>query len=1040
MSTSDLSEASGFTPIPFRPSEDVTARFVERLIEATGWAPHELAARVSVPVTCVETCLAHRASSQLLRAQLRAWIAAGRNLPNLPRSVYAAVTRDANMRESTAHSASVFDELDDVTREHFEYLQQSIGHNFVSILNDPSTNAPTDGTWASWLSTPFAAVASATGAVQTSDAARQATLKMVTSSVLADSQPAEFNDYLSEVSQPYRAHRELQRAAAQMRVLLPAAAAEQAAQAAPRDEGGAPALPEIVPIEFASEAFSVEKILRSNFEPDGTDEAVPPSSKAIGAVDALLSALDEQHEAVRVTLMTQVHARSRDFFEASKLFDNLVHESSAALHAVQATRNDVQDGGVTLVHNFLRIAQQSRRRRNCARLAACAAEIQRAQEALTRVDDCVADGRMTDACVALREAHAIVDATSQTRFYALDSARRRLSDRRRSLSLIMENSAASLLCFEGWNDTNWEALRDVVAAAVHLDCIDETMRTYHQQAGYSFADAALTAACHDAVEGVPRTMAELRKVSGESQMQTLTSSVRSLVAQQVHLIKPSAFHSLTLRLLEAIDEQAHHAFHHMEIVLELHPTMDTDTAGGDAARPASYAWTLRHVEAIAAAAQDALVWLFDGRTEDSVASFSPTALDRFVTRVTQGVAALEDYLASERLKRGVKPEHAHGRWSKVRGCLGKLVSTFFRRHKDRASQTMMQVLAADTWEVVENVDAAFQRHVTTLCTSDAATAARIATTAVDVLARHTPNAQAAASPDGGGPPFPQVGSDAEPVKRLAVPRCADTFAVSHSLLMLLQMLAEFDWFVCRYPFLAHDAITNIFSALKMYNGQCAALVLAAGAVDHGTVPTIGLKHHALGMQCVGLLAVMTPQLMARLAAITAHVKGGGDVAKTLEGVTRDLVDHRNEFASKILSAFRERTRSLEVDAAHWAVQGNAFVMASLKAAMKVHQQVKGILSEGSGAYRSVTVPMVNGIAGRVRDAAGRVAPDAVPALHHDIALLKANAEGLLGCSIVHCASLPTIAAAAAASESMKPETAEEVLECLGAPQQPGDAA
>lgn len=167
---------------------------------------------------------------------------------------------------------------------------------------------------------------------------------------------------------------------------------------------------------------------------------------------------------------------------------------------------------------------------------------------------------------------------------------------------------------------------------------------------------------------------------------------------------------------------------------------------------------------------------------------------------------------------------------------------------------MQAITTEERWEQVTSIDPSFQMMATELCRCDEAAILRFHAASVE----RSQTATQADSDD----IFDNV-RDSLPTQKLylltsqVASGLADSaategdlsssasrtlaFAVTHSLLLLLQALQEYDNLLSAFPFLAYEIIGKMYEALKLYDGQCAAMVLGASAVDLGILKVISVS-------------------------------------------------------------------------------------------------------------------------------------------------------------------------------------------------------
>jgi uncharacterized protein YecA (UPF0149 family) len=312
---------------------------------------------------------------------------------------------------------------------------------------------------------------------------------------------------------------------------------------------------------------------------------------------------------------------------------------------------------------------------------------------------------------------------------------------------------------------------------------------------------------------------------------------------------------------------------------------------------------------------------------------------------------------------------------------------------------MLLVLGQETWVPNETVEQAYQRYCDLLCNSTPEAVAEFKKLAVDSTVELSNRALQHAFGTG------RVATeDSEHFERkvyLTDPNKSDEevveqgFMVTTSLLLLLHSLYDYDRYLAAFPFLAPDVAMKIHDALKLFDGQCAGLVLGAGAVAQGTLESISVQNLAVASQCTGFLIELAARIKLRLAAVTSGTAAGSKMApflKHLDRVQKDLTEHRNEYMAKVAAMVREKIDSTPFEPAQWSTSGSAWVMMMLKETARAHKHVKVVVRRAD--QQGFMVPIVGIVAQRLVNAIQSMPADALHGcrsqIRSDLALVEAN--------------------------------------------------
>jgi len=174
-----------------------------------------------------------------------------------------------------------------------------------------------------------------------------------------------------------------------------------------------------------------------------------------------------------------------------------------------------------------------------------------------------------------------------------------------------------------------------------------------------------------------------------------------------------------------------------------------------------------------------------------------------------------------------------------------------------------------------------------------------------------------------------------------------SFWVASALLMLVQMVAEYQQCAGRLPALATEIVLRVSELLTLFNSLSRQMVLGRGAVQTGALPAIQEKHLALCAQCATMVIALFPHLRASLEyQLQTKQKG---VMSEFDKVSPEFVQHRKEIFGGLVSMVKERVESCfrGLQACQWDVDwgsSSSDVMQSFNQDLvKFHDAVSAIL-------------------------------------------------------------------------------------------------
>ncbi|CUG94259.1 vesicular trafficking protein, Vps54, putative [Bodo saltans] len=1147
--------------------QDAVASVLSVLHHTLLWPTSKIAKRLRVPEIIVDESMRVGSSSSVLRAHFSSWAHESNELPDdLPSALVAAAIRQCdaaagsssmNNRSGRSESCSTLDDLGNDTgdglfdemldephhtssspnrsvplgagrgvtaaisfdprlKDHFTFLQQSVGYNFMSILNDPTevdAKSNNNADWGSWFG----------GAIQDAfdygnpTSSRGAFSQGLTSAqMLAQhtglhSTSAIFQPYLhyvggvmekrkSALLEFHRWKDEVQR------VQRGGDAAANSSSSSLLDAHRHP-WPTDIPAGFFSSEFSVAGLISETLPCDEAATVVaspspappaasstqpsPPSvtyktecmTDTLEALEAGCSDLHKSLLRVEHCLFVHVQKRSDDFFAASHSFDELHHDTEDALSNLLKTKEVLITRGDAVVSDYTNVAQLYRRRHHEQLLAHRIGEVLEVVKCWEYVDSWMAtEGRsvemLPEVAQSLMKCQSLMYAANGAGVAPLlgelACARQiplHVSRAKSALTTMVVGAGSSALgvSLQGLLSggvIDWAFVTAPLEAAAVLTCLPHVLQQHQQSvldtlwiwtrqwilASY---DAATTASVAKLAVRVPHPKperAEFLSPLRSWNAATYSRLVTKLLADVQERISSIVTHWNTIReyaadlwLQQNLNSQEQSPHQQQQQDERPHDALPPAFAPGPFESLLSIAAhhcvqdviTVRHEENAAMRMKDLLplirqCYLFshaiDGITGDHQGSRSaggggtpPTSSS---TSKSHAVATKAfSNVSTKRSANNAKPGGGRSSQLEFRNMLvGQCKNAFIKQHAKLQERVLQAVSTEEQWEPVAAVDSIFQDICTELCRSDDEAVQAFHRLAVDFdcdaeLRRHQKNG--AFDPSTTGAPSDEgavvqarklfVLDPAEAVAD-SVTDDADNggvaaaaaggasshgFVVSHSILLLLQTLNEYDQLLGHFPFLAFDILQKIYEALKLYDGQCAAMILGASAVDLGILQTISVQHLGLASQCTACLAELTPLLQKRYFRFVPSDKLSAFIEKDFDRACKEFISHRDAFLSKVISVVKENVDKLsKFKPEEWMQKGNYFVMEMLRELARVRKALKPLLRTVD--LRSVLIPLIaictRNLCGVARAIPAEVIKKLEGQVLSDIHLFKLNIE------------------------------------------------
>lgn len=1094
--------------------QDAVASVLTALHQQLRWRTSKIAKRLGVPEVAVDEAMRVGSSSSVLRAHFSSWAHESNEMPDgLPPGMVAAAIRQCDSALGAYHptsgayrysspgksdSSSTLDDLghgdagdglfDDALdgpmqgvplgggnnvamatrhnpqlKEHFAFLRQSVGYNFMSILNDPTEPAAgRGGEWGSWFGSAVQDVfdygnphAGGTGPLQGPTSAQL----LLTHTSLQGSSSGAFQPYLHYVGGVMEKRK---------MALMEFHRWREEVQRVQEGDGGGGARnasasssgvlfdahrhpwPTDIPAEFFAPDFSVAKLVVDTLPceeaPAGTAPVPESMTDTLEALETGCSDLHRSLLRVEHCLFVHVQKRSDDFFAASHSFDDLHHDTEEALSDLVKTKDVLITRGDAVVSDYTNVAQLYRRRHHEQLLQSRVKSILELIKCWEFVDSWMAtadrsDEMFPEVAVSLMKCQAMMyDTTNGVADLLGDLACARqlplqVSRAKAGLTSMVITAGANALVaslqalLEPGGSIDWTPVTAPLDAAGVLGCLPQVLQQHQQfvldnlwistrQLISETYDAATVASVATFAVRVPHPKPEraeflkpLRAFSAAAYSKLITK----LLADVQHRIGAITNHWNAVRdyALELWHENATpsrsdaaapaaagSAGHHQ------HPTSPSSanapnsstaatTTGGSgplptALQPGSFeallsiaahhcvldVITIRYEENGAMRIKDILPIIRHGFVfSHGVDVMTIAAVPKDASAAVNGASTSSKAAIAAPLPGVSRASGGRSSQQEFRNVLvGQCKIAFQKQHIKLQERVLQAVSTEEQWEPVPAVDSMFQDICTELCRSDDDAVQAFHVLAVDFDCDAEYRRQQQTQPFHGRLSNTQNGASSnevidentvvqarklfvlDPAEAMLEPShgggeasaAATThhhgFVVSHSILLLLQTLQEYDQLLAHFPFLAFDILGKIYEALKLYDGQCAAMILGASAVDLGVLQTISVQHLGLASQCIACLAELTPLLQRRYYRFLPSDKLSAFVEKDFDRACKEFLSHRDAFLSKIISVVKENVDKLaKFKPDDWQQKGNSFVMEMLRELARVRKTLKSLL-------------------------------------------------------------------------------------------------
>ncbi|PBJ79022.1 hypothetical protein BCY84_03498 [Trypanosoma cruzi cruzi] len=1036
--------------------DDPAAVLCAFLMARRGWSCSRTALTLGIPPLVLEECIRNGVSSAAIRSQLALWIAENKDGSLPPNLLKAVVETAPSLTVGTSEYLQDSDPLatlDPVTESYFVELGSSVGQSFISILNDPQDAAEINSNWGLWLGSVVSGALDHKGQTKRAETTVSLGPSLLTSSSSSGTLLAryglheDYSSYLHLVTAPYNRNREESRQASTIaggNERLGIANTPSSVENLPWPTG--------VPKEFFDSFYDVSCevcFLERKLREPGGDSVVEENNTSITAqtfgedfevMETRMKELRLWESAVEGCLLQHVQSRSEQFFYASHEFGNRAAEAREALESLRQTRTDVGTFGKGLVQELLTTARCYRSRNNLGSLCNLAETVMSVSSQMVAIENWVAlperdmmelpviveifctlqDAILAEHCTGTFSKNAgTLGVGWITKVSAVkDIPRRVLHLKEKLFVMIMEELEVILLpATRGGGDdghitrTFRSAMKMGIwpSAARHCnDLLVDALWTAVREAFIAF----VMSHC-EISDSTANNILSTAVTADSSREEKLTLFEHSNACRF-----PLYIELLGLILDHVLDFVTQAAQRWGLLLVDISPDPSvSDTEGVNAED------TRKYFSSLCTAAESFVALLLEVRSQRGK---TPTNLRDLETVVSMSCAFLPNMVSN---LQGVLEicgtigdtwGFVSGR--RIKSAVTRLVKEHLRSHHAEGVEKLRVSIENETWQP-EKIDPAFQSTVDVLCRSDDAAIEELRTHAVFTevmgengfchLAAPVTTATTMARQMLVSAPFnpsyrPLNTCEADTKKLLLIPSVdghTEGRVVSSSILMLITLLHEFDEYLSRFPFLAFDVMGKIYDLLRLYDSQCAALLLGAMAVENGVLDTITTQHMAVASQNLAFLYDGIPLMQRRWLRATTVDKLASPIVEDIRRVRKDYATHRCEFLGKISGLVKEKVGGLgTVSAEQWQASGNEWVMTMLRETARLMRAMKPILPAED--CRGVVVPLLGTFARMIRSVTMCPAVDADlrAVMLSDVLLFKANVERF-GFDVLRCAML-----------------------------------
>ncbi|KAH9578165.1 Vacuolar protein sorting-associated protein 54 [Trypanosoma melophagium] len=1027
------------------------------LMAKRGWSRSRIALTLGVPPLVVEECIRSGVSSAALRKQMAHWVTEYREEALPPLLVRAVLNAVPKTRATTTIDREEDDEafaaLDPVTRSLFLELSSSVGQSFMSILKDPREGRGNNNnnSWGSWLgNVVFGASDGGTGNIGPSSSSSESLLARY-------NLQEDYSSYLHLVSAPYNVNREEGR--------LFTSIASTNTQIS--DTDGSPLVtenfpwPSDVPDEFFKSSYDpqnelwlleqkIEERMKGREDKEKVDDSGDSETFTYDfeVIESRMKELRKWENAVEHCLLYHVQSRSEEFFSTSHELGDRAAEAERTLKDLQQTRADIGVFGKGLVREMMLIAKLYRVRNNLRSLRDLAEVATSVSSQVAAVENWVAlpERDMMELPFVVENYCAIQDAitpendiennnrkktsTEEVLMMKLTALRdlpqRVMQVKEKLCVMIMEEMEAALIpnirngvddgcvaraflsavdmgiwptavkhCREQLLEALWMTVRETFIAFIMSNC------TLSDHTADTLLSTAVTA----------RSLREEKLV-----LLNHCNSCRFPVYMQL-------LSNIMDHILEFVNEAAQRwGFLLLESTPNPNKSNNNNNNNENSSLPTTED-TKKYLSMLCVGAEGIVAMLLEVRSQQEKV---PTNVRELEALVSVGCDFLPNMINELQRVLSVSGNISDSRifisGKQLKSALTRLTKEHFRSHHMETIEKLRVTIENETWQR-ESVDVAFQSCVDALCRSDDMAIkelqARAIFTDVTSVSRQKPLLLSSTSTTT-TTTMPQetdivnteeiLENHSTGVKNmlLLLPPIGEHLegrVVSGSLLLLIEMLRDYDDYLGRFPFLAFDVMGKMYDLLRLYDSHCAALLLGAMAVENGVLQTITMQHMAIASQNLGFLYDAIPLMQKRWLKATSSDRLPPSICDDMARVRKDCWTFRCELLGKISALVREKVDGLgTVSAAQWQPSGNEWVMTMLREVARLMRALKPLMPAED--CRGVVVPLLGTFARMIR--AVTLSPivdaDLRAIMESDVIVFKTNVEKF-GFDVLRCAAL-----------------------------------
>lgn len=1056
---------------------DPVAKLCAFLMAKRGWSHHRLAQALGVPPLVLEECIRNGVSSGALHGRLARWIAEGGGA-SLPQSlVQAVVQAPAGILSGSDTPESQLDgdplaDLDPVTRAYFVELGSSIGQSFISILNDPR-QARDNFRWGSWF---VGIVSNALDHKTYMKRAGTVTNEQPSSDTLMAryNQNWDYMPYLQLVSGTLSENNK----GVEPLANVPAATPQLGSVLSCALNENLP-WPQGVPEEFfdtsydaANELRLLERVIEerggSKIDEDGVPITATTFSDDFEEIEKRMKKLREWEGAVESCLLRHVQSRADQFFIVSQDFTDRAGEARRALDDLQQTRADVDAYGTGFVREMMTIAQNYRIRHGLTASRDLAVGMMETLSALSANENWISlpERDMTELPAVVENYCALYKALwcgaaagageannnnnnnfsetgNFTRVRVLRDVPERMLLAKESLhKMIMREIELTFNPLPG-SDVEEGRLLRAVRAAGEMNLLPTIIHQNRER----LPDIMWTNARSVFVTGMMDSGAVGEK--GANSLLEVAVAGDSSREEKLSLIglSDSCRFPAFMRIFSAIAVQISQAVRQASrcwalLVVGASVRSSFRDVGAHDGEESLWDMSRRNLVALFAAAEGTVALFLEARSRPSCVPTNVHDLETLVKSgydFMQGMVAVFHDVAAMVGDLGDPWSCLSGK--QLKAAVVRLGKEHVRSRHAANIERIRLTLEGEKWVPCDS-DADFQSRVSVIFNGgdEAVSALRaliVFTDFKDSRETHPSSPktcqETAVAPSKEPDAVPDLNStavgEAKVNKPFILPSLGGQFdgrVVSVSLQILLEMLHDYDGYLGRFPFLAFDIMGKVYDLLRLYNSQCAALLLGAMAVETGTLESITVPHMAVASQNLALLYDGIPFMQRRWERVVDGDNLPSSISEDLERVRQGCQMCRLELLGKIAALVKEKVGVLADTARReWQDVGSLWVMTTLRETARVMHLLNPLVPVSD--CRGVVVPMLGTFARMMRTV--MMSPDVdeveLGVMRSDVLVFKANVERF-GFDVMRCVELcasPTDAM----KESKEPCATDEVV-------------